>query len=199
MTLWRFLVAFTAVFAGALAIETLNYHTLATVAKDRWAMAPDLSGTLLLSAALLVLAWPRRASIVFLIVSGGFSIVVGLAGVAFHFASRGVPLASVGAVTSWLGNPPPLAPLEFAAVGLLGLVVASWKRGGTLALPQIPSLASVCYGIGVLSGLAALILAAMTALTSASTFVIAALVIGALGYLVEVTRASRVTGLDGRG
>lgn len=198
MTLWRFLVAFTAVFAGALAIETLNYHTLATIAKDRWAMAPDLSGTLLLSAALLVLAWPRRASITFLIVSGGLSIIVGLAGIAFHFASRGVPLASVGAVTSWLGNPPPLAPLEFAAVGLLGLVVASWKRGGTLALPPIPSIASACYGLGAILGLVAVILAAMRALTPASTCVISALVIGALGYLVEVTRAGRVTGLDGR-
>jgi len=197
MTVRRFLVAFTVVFAGALAIETLNYHTIATIAKDRWAMAPDLSGALLLSAALLVLAWPRRASIAFMIGAGGISIVVGLAGIVFHFASRGVPLVNAGVVTSWLGNPPPLAPLEFAVVGTLGLMTALWERGGPLA--QIPSIASACYGLGAILGLAALMLAATTALAPATAGVIAALVIGALGYLVEITHSDRVTGLDRRG
>ena len=199
MTLRRFLVAFTAVFAGALAIEVLNYHTIATIAKDRWAMAPQLSGTLLVSAALLVLAWPQRRSIMFLIASSGLSIVVGLAGIVFHFASRGVPLVNVGAVTSWLGNPPPLAPLEFAVVGTLGLMAALWERGGPLALAQIPSIASVCYGIGAILGVIAVILAATTTLAPATICVIAALVIGALGYVVEVTRPGRVTRPNGRG
>lgn len=199
MTLRRFLVAFTAVFAGALAIETLNYHAIATITKDRWAMVPDLSGALLVTAALLVLAWPRRNAIALLIVSSGISIVVGLAGIAFHFASRGVPLASVGSITTWLGNPPPLAPLEFAVVGVLGLMAAFWDRGGPLALAGIPTVASACYGLGAILGVVALILAAATALAPATTCVIAALVIGALGYVVEVTRSGRVTRPNGRG
>lgn len=198
MTLRRFLIAFTAVFAGALAIETLSYHAIATIAKDRWAMAPDLSGALLLSAALLVLAWPQRASMTFFVVSSGLSILVGLAGIAFHFASRGVPLASVGSMTTWLGNPPPLAPLEFAVVGVLGLMATSWERGGSLALAGIPTVASACYGLGAILGVVALILAAATALAAATTCVIAALVVGALAYVVEVTRSGRVTRSNGR-
>jgi len=181
----RFLVAFTAVFAGALAIEVLNYHDIATIQKDRWALASDASSALLMAAALLVLAWPRRASIVALVASSGLSIAVGLAGMAFHFASRGVPLASVGSVATWLGNPPPLAPLEFAVVGLLGLWSAAWERGGPLAPAHLPAAASACYGLGALLGLAAVVLALLTALTPAAIAVVAALVIGAIGYAIE--------------
>ncbi|HTU71552.1 MAG TPA: hypothetical protein VMF11_14715 [Candidatus Baltobacteraceae bacterium] len=191
MTLRRFLVAFTAVFAGALAIETLNYHQLSTIAKDRWAIVPDLSGALLVFAALLVLAWPKRAAIGLFVFSASLSVLVGLAGTAFHYASRGLPLASAVSVTSWLGNPPPLAPLEFAVVGLLGLLVAVWVGGGTLDV-SLPPVSAVCYAIGALSGFAALILAVATALLPAVGAITAALLIGALGFVVEVSRVRAV-------
>lgn len=191
MTLRRFLVAFTAVFAGALSIEVFTYHQIATIEKDRWAMAPELSGTLLLFAALLALAWPKRTSIALLAACCGVSIAIGLAGIAFHFESRGLALGSLGNVTSWLGNPPPLAPLEFAAVGLLGLLAAAWEAGGTLALPQIPFAAAAGYGLAALSSLLALVLAALGARTTAVSAVIAALVIGAVAYVAELSATKR--------
>lgn len=187
MTLRRFFVAFTAVFAGALSIEVFNYHQIATIEKDRWAMIPELSGSLLLFAALFVLAWPRRTSIVLFAACCAVSIAVGLAGMAFHFSSHALVPRNLGNVTSWLGNPPPLAPLEFAAVGLLGLLAVAWEGGGTLALPQIPFAASACYSLGALVSLTALILAALSVRTEAVLAVVAALVIGAVAYVVELS------------
>ncbi len=183
----RFLIGFTAVFAGALAVEVLDYHQIATLEKDRWALTPDISGTLLLLAALLLLAWPRRASIGLFAVSSGISIAVGLAGTAFHLASHALTPGNVGSAATWLGDPPPLAPLEFAVVGLLGLLAIAWERGATPASSQIPFVASACYGLGALSSLTALILAARTAPTAAVFAVGAALVIGFLGYMVELS------------
>lgn len=181
----RFLVAFTAVFIGGLAIEVLNYHQIATLHKDPWAVVPQLSGTLFLFAALLVLASPRRTTIRLFEICCGISIVVGLAGVAFHWASHGLTPATFGTSTSWFGDPPPLAPLEFAVVGLLGLVAATWERGGALAPPRSVA-ALACYLLAALLSLIALILAAAFAPETAFLAVGAALTIGALGYLIEL-------------
>ena len=96
MTLRRFFVAFTAVFAGALSIEVFNYHQIATIETDRWAMIPELSGSLLLFAALFVLAWPRLMSIVLFAACCAVSIAVGLAGMAFHFSSHALVPRNLG-------------------------------------------------------------------------------------------------------
>lgn len=183
----RFLVAFTAVFAGGLSIEVLGYHPIATLAKDRWAMTPQLSGTLLLFATLFVLAWPRRESIRLFAACCGISVVVGITGVALHFASRALSLADIPTATSWLGNPPPLAPLEFAVVGMLGLVAVAWEGGGTPVPSRTSFAAPVCYGLAALASVVAFILAALTAPATALNAVTAALLIGALGYVIELS------------
>lgn len=182
----RFFVAFTAVFAGALGIEVLNYHALATVAKDRWAMAPQLSETLFLCAALAVLASPTRATIRFLSVMSGVSIAIGLIGLGFHFRSHGLP-ADFATATSWLGEPPPLAPIEFTVVGLLGLLAAGWRRGGSLISTSETPFAAAAYWIGSLVGLAAFVLAAVGLPASAFIAVFIALGLGALGYIAELS------------
>lgn len=182
----RFFVAFTAVFAGALGVEVLNYHTLATVAKDRWAMAPQLSETLLLCAALTVLALPTRTALRFLTATSALSIAIGLIGLGFHFRSHGLP-AEFATATSWLGEPPPLAPIEFAVVGLLGLLAAEWRRGGALVLSPPSAVASALYGIGAALGAAAFVLAAAGLPTAAFTTIFIALGTGAVGYVVELT------------
>jgi hypothetical protein len=187
MTLRRFFVGFTAIFAGALSIEVLDYHPIATLLKDRWAQTPQISGPLLLFAALLVLTWPRRGAIRLLAVCCGISIVVGLAGTVFHFASHALAPATFGTATSWLGDPPPLAPLEFAVVGLLGLFAAAWERGGPLAPSQTRLAASACYALGALLSLVALIAGAVTVPAIATIAIGAALVLALIGYIVEVS------------
>lgn len=182
----RFFVAFTAVFAGALGVEVLNYHAVATVAKDRWAMAPQLSETLFLCAALAVLASPARTTIRFLIVMASVSIAVGLIGLGFHLHDHGLP-ADFATATSWLGEPPPLAPIEFTVVGLLGLLAAGWQRGGSLVSEAESPFSVACYWLGSVVALAAFVLAAIGSPTPAFVGVFVALGIGALGYLAELT------------
>jgi len=187
MMIRRFLLFFTTLWAGGLAIEVYEYHQLAAIAKDRWAVVPQISAPLLAFAAFLLLARPKRWTTVLLVVACGVSIAVGLIGPVLHYASRGVGLAAVLASGSWLGEPPPLAPLEFAACGLLGLVPVSWKNGGASILAPAGRLAAACEGAAALLCLVAAGFAIKIAPGAATIIVYAALGIGTFGYLVELT------------
>ena len=187
MNLRRFLLFFTTLWAGGLAIEVDEYHQLGVLARDHWAVVPQISAPLLAFAAFLVLTWPKRGTTVLLVVACGLSIVVGLVGPVLHYASRGVTLSAVLASGSWLGEPPPLAPLEFAAVGLLGLVPAAWRNGGAFIVAPPGRIAATCEGAAALLCLVAAGLAIKIAPLPASIAVYAALGIGTLGYLVELT------------
>ena len=181
----RFFVAFTAVFAGALGVEVLNYHAAATIARDRWAVAPQLSETLLLFAALALLARPTRQMMRFFAAMAIVSIGIGLIGLGFHFRSHGLP-ADFATSTSWLGDPPPLAPVEFSVVGLLGLFAVSWARGGSLVPSRRSMSSTILYGIGALFALAAFVLAGAGLATPSFLSVFVALGFGAVGYGVEL-------------
>jgi mono/diheme cytochrome c family protein len=187
MIIRRFLLFFTTLWAGGLAIEVYEYHQLAALARDRWAVVPQISAPLLAFAAFLVLARPKRWTTVLLVVACGVSIAVGLIGPVLHYASRGVGLAAVLASRSWLGEPPPLAPLEFAAAGLLGLVPVAWKNGGVSILVPTGRIAAACEGAAALLCLVAAGFAMKIAPAAATIIVYAALGIGTLGYLVELT------------
>jgi cytochrome c2 len=187
MIVRRFLLFMTTLWAGGLAIEVYEYHQLAALAKDRWAVVPQISAPLLTFAAFLVLAWPKRWTTVLFIVACGSSIVVGLIGPVLHYAIRGVGLAAVLAPGSWLGEPPPLAPLEFAAAGLLGLVPAVWRDGGAVLIAPTGRIAAACEGAAALVCLVAAGFAITIAPAAANVIVYAALGIGTLGYLIELT------------
>jgi len=187
MILRRFLLFFTTLWAGGLAIEVDEYHQLVVLARNHWAVVPQISAPLLAFAAFLVLTWPKRGTTVLLVVACGISIVVGLIGPVLHYASRGVSLSAVLAQGSWLGEPPPLAPLEFAAVGLLGLAPAAWRDGGAFIVAPPGRIAATCEGAAALLCLVAAGFAITIAPIPASILVYAALGIGTLGYLVELT------------
>ena len=182
----RFCVYFTALFSGALSFEVLHYHQLTTIAQNRWAMVPGISGPLLLFSALLLLARPKRASASLFGVFAAISVVIGVAGVWFHFASRGIGLADVTKITSWLGNPPPLAPLEFAVVGLLGLFALAWDQCGLLTLSRPLGLALMSYLLGAVLSLVGVLFAALTNTNAAVFAVFGALAVGTAGYAAEV-------------
>lgn len=187
MIVRRFLLFFTTLWAGGLAIEVYEYHQLAALAKDRWAVVPQVSAPLLAFAAFLVLAWPKRGTTALLFVACGISTAVGLIGPVLHYASRGVGLSAVFAAGSWLGEPPPLAPLEFAGAGLLGLVPAVWRNGGTFIIAPAGRIASLCEGAAAALCLVAAGFAMTIAPMPALNIVWAALGLGTLGYLVELT------------
>lgn len=187
MILRRFLLFFTTLWAGGLAIEVYEYHQLSALAKDRWAVVPQVSAPLLAFAAFLVLAWPKRGSTILLVVACGISTAVGLVGPVLHYANRGVGLSAVLSPGSWLGEPPPLAPLEFAGAGLLGLVPAVWRNGGAFIIAPAGRMAAACEGTAALLCLVAAGFAITIAPIPALLLVWAALGIGTLGYLVELT------------
>ncbi|HXX39692.1 MAG TPA: cytochrome c [bacterium] len=187
MILRRFLLFFTTLWAGGLAIEVCEYHQLAALARDRWAVVPQISAPLLAFAAFLVLTWPKRGTTALLVVACGISIVVGLIGPVLHYASRGVGLSAVLTPGSWLGEPPPLAPLEFAAVGLLGLVPVAWRDGGASLVAPTGRIAATCEGVAALLCLVAAGFAIQIAPAPATALVWVALGVGTLGYLVELT------------
>ncbi len=180
----RLLVFLTAVFAGALAIEVLQYHQVAVLQSDRWAQAPQLSGPLLICAAFLVLAWPNRSTIGLFAISCGVSVAVGVAGTLFHFASHSLAFSNATVAATWLGDPPPLAPLEFAVAGLIGLLPVAWKRAELLTLRAVRP-ASVCYALAALCSLVALGLAAVAALLPAVGSIVVAMVVGTLGAVTS--------------
>lgn len=187
MIVRRFLLFFTTLWAGGLAIEVYEYHQLAVLAKDRWAMVPQISAPLLTLAAFLLLAWPKRWTTGLLVAACWVSIAVGLVGPVLHYASRGVGASAVLSSGSWLGEPPPLAPLEFAACGLLGLIPVVWKNGGTSLLAPAGRVAAFFEGVAAALCWVAAGFAIAIVPSAAAVIVYAALGIGTFGYLVELT------------
>ena len=150
MILRRFLLFFTTLWAGGLAIEVYEYHRLAVLPKDHWAVVPQVSAPLLAFAAFLLLARPTRGTTALLFAACGISTAVGLIGPVLHYASRGVGLSAIFSAGSWLGDPPPLAPLEFAGAGLLGLVPAVWRNGGAFIIAPTGRIAAAYEGAAAL-------------------------------------------------
>jgi mono/diheme cytochrome c family protein len=187
MIVRRFLLFFTTLWAGGLAIEVYEYHQLAALAKDHWALVPQISAPLLAFAAFLLLAWPKRWTTGLMVAACAVSILVGLIGPVLHYASRGVGASAVLAAGSWLGEPPPLAPLEFAACGLLGLVPVVWKNGGTWLLAPAGRFAALWEGVAAALCLVAAGFAVKIIPGAATLIVYLALGIGTFGYLVELT------------
>ena len=90
----------------------------------------------------------------------------------------------------WLGNPPPLVPLSFAAAGCLGLIPVALP--GQRLLPEPPvAIARILYAMASLCGLTAAIGGFLAGThadggTVALIAVIAALGFGTFGYMAEV-------------
>jgi len=177
----------TTLWAGGLAVEVYEYHRIVNVARAHWAVVPQVSAPLLAFAAFLALTWPKRGAIVLLVVACGISIVVGLVGPVLHYGYRGLSLSAAPVPGSWLGDPPPLAPLEFTVVGLLGLVPVSWRNGRAFIVAPTGRIAATCEGAAALLCLLAAGFAITLAPVPAKILVWAALGIGTLGYLSELT------------
>lgn len=189
--LGRFLILVAMMLFGPLYIEVYLYHPLIALEHDTAAIVPLVASPLAIFGGFLLLALDRRSTaVLFGIVCAG-AIVVGVTGTAIHIALHAPSLLSlVTEPNVWLGNPPPLVPLSFAAAGCLGLIPVALP--GQRHLPEPPvAIARILYAMASLCGLTAAIGGYLSGAqadggTVALFAVIAALGFGSFGYMAEI-------------
>lgn len=188
--LGRFLILVAMMLFGPLYIEVYLYHPMIALEHSIAALVPLVAGPLAIFGGFLLLAADRRATAVLFGVICAGAIVVGVTGAAIHIALHAPTLLSL--VTDpnvWLGNPPPLVPLSFAAAGCLGLIPVALPGQRQLFEPPV-AIARILYAMASLCGLTAVaggFLAGTYADggTVALMAVIAALGFGSFGYMAE--------------
>jgi hypothetical protein len=122
--LGRAILVFAALLYAGIWVQLTLFHWAA--AFRRWEMVPPVVATpLIVLCALLgvvdrdsVLGWIALAAL-------AFGVVEGLAGLFFHLQAT---LVYVGGLSlrNLMAGPPPVLPLAYALVGLLGLIGVLW-------------------------------------------------------------------------
>ncbi|HVA37071.1 MAG TPA: hypothetical protein VNJ51_05625 [Candidatus Dormibacteraeota bacterium] len=121
----RSLVLVTQLLLGALLLEVFLYHPATALQRDAWARVPlEVAPAGMAGASWLLLSRGRLSTWLFGAACAA-TVLVGLAGTAFHVAIHASDVAALLERSAWLGNPPTLAPLAFAVAGLLGLIALS--------------------------------------------------------------------------
>ncbi len=189
--LGRFLILVAMMLFGPLFIEVYLYHPLIALEHDAAAIIPMVASPLAIFAGFLVLAADRRATVWLLGLVCVGAIGVGVTGTAIHMALHAPSLLSlVTEPNVWLGNPPPLVPLSFAAAGCLGLIPIALPGQRQLAEPPV-AIARILYAMASLCGLTAAVGGFLAGThdiggTVGLFAVIAALGFGTFGYIAEV-------------
>jgi len=185
--LGRFLILVAMMLFGPLYIEVYLYHPLVALEHETAAIVPLVASTLAIFAGFLLLAADRRlTAVLFGVVCVG-AIVVGVTGTAIHMALHAPSLMSlVTEPNVWLGNPPPLVPLSFAAAGCLGLIPVALPGQRQLAVPPLV-IARILYAMASVSGLIGVVSGAQAEGGTVALFaVITALGFGSFGYMAEI-------------
>jgi hypothetical protein len=183
----RLLIFVTVMLFGPLFIEVYLYHPLIALEHDPVAIVPRTEAALAVSAGFLVLAFDNKVTAILFGVVAAFAIAVGVIGTAIHLALHATSLAQLATDPSvWLGGPPPLVPLTFAASGCLGLIALAMPRQRPSGSSPV-AIGRRLEGLAALCGLAAAI-AGSFAQGGATAFmaVMAALALGTLGLLAEI-------------
>lgn len=184
--LGRFLIVVAMMLLGPLFIEVYLYHPMVALEHDTAALVPLVASPLAIFAGFLVLAVDRRMTAwLFGLICLG-EVVVGVTGAAIHIAIHAPSLLSlVTEPNVWLGNPPPLVPLSFAAAGCLGLIPVVLPGQRLVTEPPV-AIARILYAMASLCGLVAAATGAQPESgVIALCAVIAALGFGAFGYIAE--------------
>ncbi|MBI1204081.1 MAG: hypothetical protein GC182_16390 [Rhodopseudomonas sp.] len=184
--LGRLLIVVAMMLFGPLFIEVYLYHPMIALEHDMAALVPLVASPLAILTGFLMLAVDRRmtAGLFGLVCLG--EVAVGVVGAAIHIAIHAPSFASlVTEPNVWLGNPPPLVPLSFAAAGCLGLIPVVLP-GQRLMLEPPVAIARILYALAALCGLVAVVTGAQAeAGVIALCAVIAALGFGSFGYVAE--------------
>jgi len=184
----RLLILIAMMLLGPLFIEVYLYHPTVAIEHDKAAMIPMVTSPLALFGGFLALTVDyNRVTAVIFGITCALAIATGIIGTAIHVALHTGSLSSLLTEPNvWLGQPPILVPLSFAAAGLLGLIpllVLGWRK---LSAPPVllgrmlEALAALCALVAVVSG--AMVHGGAVALIA----VIAALAFGSIGYIAEL-------------
>ncbi len=181
----RFLILVAMMLFGPLFIEVYLYHPLIALEHDPVAIAPLVASPMALFSGFLLLAADLKLTTSIFAIVCAIAIAVGVTGTAIHAAMHAPTLLSLATDPNvWLGEPPILVPLSFAAGGCLGLVA--------LALPARrdavpPAIARILYGMAAVCGLAGAIMGARVEGGAVALFaVIAALGFGSFAFAAEI-------------
>jgi len=183
----RLLILIAMMLTGPLFIEVYLYHPFIVIEHDKAAMIPMVASPLMLFGGFLLMAAEGRLTQVVFALACTVSVATGVVGTAIHVALHTASLLSL--VTNpdvWLGEPPILVPLSFAAAGCLGFIPLLMP---TPSAPQEspPAIARLLQGFAALCGLAATIAGALVDGGTVALFaVVAALGLGAFGYVAEL-------------
>jgi hypothetical protein len=185
--LGRFLILIAMMLFGPLFIEVYLYHPMIALESDQVAIVPLVASPLALFAGFLLLSADNELTALLFGLVCLIEIGVGVVGTAIHLAIHAPSLMGlVTAPHSWLGEPPPLVPLSFAAAGCLGLIPLVVKGQRKLAAPPV-AIARVLYGLAALCGAVGVVFGAQTdGGTIALLAAISALGFGSFGFIAEV-------------
>jgi hypothetical protein len=186
--LGRLLILIAMMLFGPLYIEVYLYHPMIVLEHDTTAIVPFVaSGLALFGGFLLLAADCRWTAIIFGVICAG-EIGVGVVGTAIHIALHQPPtLVSLATdPNAWLGVPPPLVPLSFAAAGCLGLIPVALPGQRRLAEPPV-AIARILEALAAACGLVAAIASSQPGGGTVGLFaVISALGLGSFGFLAEI-------------
>jgi hypothetical protein len=183
----RFLILVAMMLFGPLYIEVYLYHPMVALEHEPVAIVPLVAAPLAMFAGFLLLAVDRRVTAVLFGLVCAIEVLVGVAGTAIHLALHAPSLASFATDPKvWLGEPPPLVPLSFAAAGCLGLITVLLPGQRRLDQPPV-AIARIFYAMAALCGLVSAVAGAFPEGGAIGLFaVIAALAFGPFGFIAEV-------------
>jgi hypothetical protein len=186
--LGRLLILIAMMLFGPLFIEVYLYHPMIAIEHDKVALVPFVASPLALFAGFLLLAADNRTTVALFAVVCVIEIMVGVVGTAIHVALH-YPDSLLSIATDanvWLGEPPILVPLSFAAAGCLGLVPLALPGQRQLDEPPI-AIARTLEALAAACGLVAAVAAVFPEGGTVALFaVISALGLGSFGFLAEV-------------
>jgi len=185
--LGRFLILIAMMLLGPLFIEVYLYHPMVALERDQVAIVPLVASPLALFAGFMLLAADNKLTTLLFGLVCAIAIGVGIVGTAIHLAMHAASLTDlVTAPYVWLGEPPPLVPLSFAAAGGLGLIPLLVAGQRKLATPPL-AIARLLYGLAALCGLVAAVYGARIDGGTVALFaVIAALGFGSFAFVAEM-------------
>jgi hypothetical protein len=183
----RFLILIAMMLFGPLYIEVYLYHPMVALEHEPVAIVPLVAAPLAMFAGFLLLAVDRRVTAVLFGLVCAIEILVGVVGTAIHLALHAPSLTSLAIDPNmWLGEPPPLVPLSFAAAGCLGLITVLLPGQRRSEEPPV-AIARIFYAMAAVCGLTGAVAGAVPEGGTVGLFaVIAALAFGPFGFVAEV-------------
>lgn len=144
----RLLISVSLLLTTGLFIEVYLYHPATVTARDPWALVPVFWAALTAPIAAYSLFRPTYAVLRFFALLCGVGAIVGLVGLGFHLSLHAHGnWSSLFTGSTWLGDPPSLAPLEFLVASFFGLLGVMFGAGGDSMLSALGRAFRIVVGV----------------------------------------------------